>query len=291
MSSAFFGLWRVRRVRRMTWAKPRLVDLKSASGKPECRFESGRGHHLHFAVGERHRSTGRTGVRRTRARSISWPVTSHAIPVTSSSASWQARARTSPGSIPPGVAGPVSRPWKRIRSAKATEPPHLGQTHLLRGIAAVVADALPGIGRAPAPVCPRRLAPLRARPALGVSVGEQQSHYSDTEQNKTDRAHGSSPSQLFRASPPLRQLRRAASQPLAAIGYGAPDPAAMPAYSLAASRTMRRRAAVFGRERPGEFLSEVRGGTQHGKGLRQSLFDTGRKIPVLTMQQISAFDS
>jgi hypothetical protein len=54
---------------------------------------------------------------------------------------------------------------------------------------------------------------------------------------------------------------------------------------------MRRRAAVFGRERPGEFLSEVRGGTQHGKGLRQSLFDTGRKIPVLTMQQISAFDS
>src|SRR6516225_872207 len=35
---------------------------------------------------------------------------------------------------------------------------------------------------------PRRLAPLRARPALGVSVGEQQSHYCDTEQNKTDRA-------------------------------------------------------------------------------------------------------
>jgi hypothetical protein len=32
---------------------------------------------------------------------------------------------------------------------------------------------------------------LRARPALGVSVGEQQSHYCDTEQNKTDRAHGS----------------------------------------------------------------------------------------------------
>src|SRR5262249_37070088 len=39
---------------------------------------------------------------------------------------------------------------------------------------------------------PRRLAALRARPALGVSVGEQQSHYCDTEQNKTDRAHGSS---------------------------------------------------------------------------------------------------
>jgi hypothetical protein len=31
---------------------------------------------------------------------------------------------------------------------------------------------------------------LRARPALGVSVGEQQSHYCDTEQNKTDHAHG-----------------------------------------------------------------------------------------------------
>src|SRR5262249_56991208 len=43
-------------------------------------------------------------------------------------------------------------------------------------------------------------APLRARPALGVSVGEQQSHYCDTEQNKTDRAHGSSPSPSFRAA-------------------------------------------------------------------------------------------
>jgi hypothetical protein len=38
---------------------------------------------------------------------------------------------------------------------------------------------------------------LRARPALGVSVGEQQSHYYDAEQNKTDRAHGSSPSPSF----------------------------------------------------------------------------------------------
>ena len=36
--------------------------------------------------------------------------------------------------------------------------------------------------------------------ALGVSVGEQQSHYCDTEQNKTDRAHGSSPSSSFRAA-------------------------------------------------------------------------------------------
>jgi hypothetical protein len=41
---------------------------------------------------------------------------------------------------------------------------------------------------------------LRARPALGVGVGEQQSYYCDTEQNKTDRAHGSSPSPSFRAA-------------------------------------------------------------------------------------------
>src|SRR5262249_50746990 len=88
---------------------------------------------------------------------------------------------------------------KRVRSTKATEPPHLGQTLLLRGITAVVADALAAIGRAPASAGPRRLAPLRARPALGVSVGEQQSHYCDAEQNKTDRAHGSSPSPSFRA--------------------------------------------------------------------------------------------
>jgi hypothetical protein len=36
-----------------------------------------------------------------------------------------------------------------LRSAKATEPPHLGQTLLLRGKTAVVVDAFPGIGRAP----------------------------------------------------------------------------------------------------------------------------------------------
>src|SRR5262249_54721016 len=83
------------------------------------------------------------------------------------------------------------------RSAPATEPPHLGQTLLFRGIAAVVADALPSIARAPASAGPRRLAPLRARPALGVSVGEQQSHYCDTEQNKTDRAHAVLPIHLF----------------------------------------------------------------------------------------------
>jgi hypothetical protein len=40
---------------------------------------------------------------------------------------------------------------------------------------------------------------LRARPALGVSVGEQQSHYCDTEQNKTDRVHGASSSPSFPA--------------------------------------------------------------------------------------------
>src|SRR5262245_18008971 len=98
------------------------------------------------------------------------------------------------------MARPIRRPWKRIRSAKATEPPHLGQTLLLRGIAAVVADALPSIGRAPASAGPRRLAPLRARPALGVSVGEQQSHYCDTEQNKTDRAHAVLPVHLIPAA-------------------------------------------------------------------------------------------
>jgi len=66
-------------------------------------------------------------------------------------------------------------------------------------IAAVVVDALLSIGRAPASAGPRRLGPLRARPALGVSVAEQQSHYCDTEQNKTDRAHGSSPGPSFRS--------------------------------------------------------------------------------------------
>src|SRR5262249_53520285 len=55
---------------------------------------------------------------------------------------------------------------------------------------------------------PRRLASLRARPALGVSVGKQQSHYCDTEQNKTDRAHGSYPPvPLFRKGLPARRLQ------------------------------------------------------------------------------------
>src|ERR1700758_4324362 len=94
---------------------------------------------------------------------------------------------------------PIRRPWKRIRSAKATAAQDRLIALVERGIAAVVVEALIGIGRAPASAGPRRLAPLRTRPALGVSVGEQQSHYCDTEQ-KTDRAHGSSPSLSFRAA-------------------------------------------------------------------------------------------
>src|SRR6266446_937533 len=120
----------------------------------------------------------------------------------------------------PGISRPIRRPWKRIRSAKATEPPHLGQTLLLRGIAAVVVDALPSIGRAPASTGPRRLAPLRARPAaLGVSVGEQQSHYCDTEQNKTDRAHAVLPVHLI---PSANSLRTRPSQPRASRHSRAP---------------------------------------------------------------------
>src|SRR5262249_46206337 len=77
---------------------------------------------------------------------------------------------------------------ERIGSAKAAAAQDRRLIALVeRGIAAVVVEALTGIGRAPASFGPRRLAPLRARPALGVSVGEQQSHYCDTEQNKTDR--------------------------------------------------------------------------------------------------------
>src|SRR5262249_44222751 len=79
---------------------------------------------------------------------------------------------------------------------------------------AVVVDALIGIGRAPASAGPRRLAPLRARPALGVSVGEQQSHYCDTEQNKTDRAHGSSPSPCFHAANAKDEAASPPSKPM-----------------------------------------------------------------------------
>src|SRR5262249_56509165 len=83
-----------------------------------------------------------------------------------------------------------------------------------RGIAAVVVEALPGIGRAPASAGPRRLAPLRARPALGVGGGEQQSHYCDTEQNKTNRAHGSSPSPSFRAANAKGEAASPPSKPM-----------------------------------------------------------------------------
>jgi hypothetical protein len=55
---------------------------------------------------------------------------------------------------------------------------------------------------------------LRARPALGVSVGEQQSHYCDTEQNKTDRAHGSSPSPSFRAANAKGEAASPPSKPM-----------------------------------------------------------------------------
>src|SRR5262245_59926937 len=99
--------------------------------------------------------------------------------------------------LTPGVAGPIRRPGKRIGSAKAAAAQDRRPALIKRRIAAVVVEALIGIGRAPASAGPRRLARLRARPALGVSVGEQQSHYCDTEQNKTDRAHGSSPSPSF----------------------------------------------------------------------------------------------
>jgi hypothetical protein len=74
---------------------------------------------------------------------------------------------------------------------------------------------------------------LRARPALGVSVGEQQSHYCDTEKNKTDRAHGSSPTPSFgaanakgeAASPPSKPMnsRRRISM--------APSPRTMPSIA------------------------------------------------------------
>src|SRR6516165_4022290 len=55
------------------------------------------------------------------------------------------------------------------------------------------------------------VAPLRARPAaLGVSVGEEQSHYCDTEQNKTDRAHAGLPVHLI---PDASSWRMPPSQP------------------------------------------------------------------------------
>src|SRR5262249_41381582 len=93
----------------------------------------------------------------------------------------------------PGVAGPVWRARKRIGSAPAAFRPCRRPAVSARRIAAAV-PAVPRAGPAAASAGPLPLAPLRARPAHGVSVGEQQSHYCDTEQHKADRAHGSSPS-------------------------------------------------------------------------------------------------
>ena len=42
---------------------------------------------------------------------------------------------------------------------------------------------------------------------------------------------------------------------------------------------MRQRAAVFGRERPGEFLSEVRGRTQHGNRIEKKSVHVKRLTP------------
>src|SRR5262249_32719485 len=86
----------------------------------------------------------------------------------------------------PAVAGPVWRALKWIRSAPAALRPYRRPALIERRIAAVLA-AVPRVDRTPTSAGPRRL--TAARPALGVSVGEQQSHYCDTEQNKTNRPH------------------------------------------------------------------------------------------------------
>src|SRR6266404_5390375 len=126
---------------------------------------------------------------------------------------------------------PIRRPWKRIRSAKATAAQDRLIALVERRIAAVVVEALIGIGRAPASAGPRRLAPLRARPALGVSVGEQQSHYCDTEQNKTDRAHGSSPSLSFRAANAKGEAASPPSKPMNSLHLDDPKPKDYAEYS------------------------------------------------------------
>src|SRR5207244_11475301 len=96
-----------------------------------------------------------------------------------------------------GVAGPVWRGRKCIGPAPAAFRPYRRPALIERRIAAVLA-AVPRVDRAPASAGPRRLAPLRARPAaLSVSVGEQQSHYCDTEQDQTDRAHAVLPVHLI----------------------------------------------------------------------------------------------
>jgi len=118
----------------------------------------------------------------------------------------------------PGVAGPERRARKRIGSAKAAAAQDRLIALVERGIAAVVVDALIGIGRAPASAGPRRLAPLRARPALGVSVGGQQSHYCDTEQMNSRRCISMTPSPSTMPSIAGRsrasQQKRAAALPL-----------------------------------------------------------------------------
>src|SRR5262249_5788685 len=93
--------------------------------------------------------------------------------------------------------------WGGPSRLRSLSPPAL----IERRIAAVL-RAVPRVDRAPASAGPRRLAPLRARPALGVSVGEQQSHYCDAEQNKTDRAHDGPPT-----CPPACGLRSSAAFP------------------------------------------------------------------------------
>src|SRR5215470_16652562 len=125
----------------------------------------------------------------------------------------------------PSVAGPERCARKRIGLAKAAAAQDRLIALVKRGIAAVFVDALAGIGRAPAR--PRRLAPLRARPALGINVGEQQNHYCDTEQNKTDRAHGSSPSSLFFEGQCKRRGGVAAEQSTELAPLHLDDPRAM----------------------------------------------------------------
>src|SRR5262249_60940820 len=80
-----------------------------------------------------------------------------------------------------GVAGPIRRPGKWIGWAPAAFRPYRRPALIERRLAAVL-GAVPRVARAPASAGPHRLARLRARPALSVSVGEQQSRYCDTEQ-------------------------------------------------------------------------------------------------------------
>jgi hypothetical protein len=94
---------------------------------------------------------------------------------------------------------------------------------------------------------------LRARPALGVSVGEQQSHYSDTEQNKTDRAHG-----FFLPVRPFVRRRRYASFVEQQSSRSLPLATVRPIlrqcqHIVAGIEDGAQRAVVFGRKRPASF--------------------------------------